>query len=88
MECAMPHTDSPNGHKLHCLVNEGDSDAHGPILPTSKGLEIKIQKAQWVYIRMFCIDTPGVPESSDAGAIHCLWMDSGPIQAAFVKHEY
>ncbi len=30
----------------------------------------------WQYemaLRMYCIDTPRVPESSDAGTFHCLY---------------
>ena len=25
------------------------------------------------FLRMYCIDSPGVPESSDAGTFHCLY---------------
>ncbi len=26
-----------------------------------------------IHLRMYCIDTPGVPESSDAGTFHSLY---------------
>ncbi len=46
-------------------------------------------------LRMYCIDTPEVPESSDAGTFHCLYdqgiligMNSKTVRAASVKHKY
>ena len=47
-------------------------------------------------LRMYCIDTPGVPESSDVGTFHCLYhpnpgenrMNSKTVRAASVKHKY
>ncbi len=49
-------------------------------------------------LRMYYIDTTVVPESSNACTFHCLydyhaspgedWINSDPIRAACVKHEY
>ena len=35
-------------------------------------------KSEPPHLRMYCIDTPGVPESSDEGTFHCLY-DYGSI---------
>ncbi len=37
-------------------------------------------------LRMYCIDVPWVPESSDACTFHG-WMNSGPARAASVNWE-
>ncbi len=44
---------------------------------------------------MYCIDTPRVPESSDAGTFHCFYgilmedqMNSKAVRAASIKHKY
>ena len=42
------------------------------------GLVIKVNTDEKVInisiLRMYCIDTPRVPESSDAGTFHCLYV--------------
>ena len=39
---------------------------------TSKGLFCK-NLSPVAFLRMYCIDKPGVPESHDACAFHCLY---------------
>ncbi len=77
---------------------------HTKITLNSQSSSISLECMQIsAELRMYCIDTPMVPESSDAGIFHCLYdygilmeehyrllnqMNSKAVRAASVKHKY